>query len=98
MGRTCLFFNAKVSQDSIKGLPRFIGHNVLVFDTRYDPDSSTAAAADFYVDVENALEPLGPTHRGVTLSCRSFLGLASMLDTFSAFGWRDQSAPSVVGG
>jgi hypothetical protein len=42
--------------------------DVLVLDTRDDPDRSTAAAADFDVYVEYSLESLSPVHGGMALS------------------------------
>jgi hypothetical protein len=41
-------------------------YDVLVFNTSNDTDRSTAATANFDIDIEHALEPLGPGHRGVT--------------------------------
>jgi hypothetical protein len=42
--------------------------DVLILNTRNDPDRTTAAAANFSVDIEHALESLSPGHRRVTLS------------------------------
>ena len=39
---------AKMSQDSVEGLPRFIGHNVLALDAGDDSGRTTAAAAHFH--------------------------------------------------
>ena len=61
-GRDILFLLAKMSQDPIESLPRFIGYDVLVFDARDNTDSSPAATANLDVDVEHALESLGPGH------------------------------------
>ena len=54
-----MFLIAKVSQDSVD--------DILVLDTRNDLDRSTTAAAYFNLDFEDALEPLGPGHCGVTV-------------------------------
>lgn len=49
-----------MSQDSID--------DVLILNTSDDSDRSAAAAADFNVDIEYALESLGPGHRDVAFS------------------------------
>ena len=41
-GGGALFLIAQMSQNSIESLPRFIGYDVLVLDTRDDSDRSTA--------------------------------------------------------
>jgi hypothetical protein len=48
----------KITQDSVD--------DILVLDTRNDPDRSTTAAAYFNPDLECALEPLGPGHCSVS--------------------------------
>jgi hypothetical protein len=63
-----LFFLAKMSQDAIEGLPRFIGYDVLVLNTGDDLYRSTAMTANLDIDIEDALESLGPRHRDVLFS------------------------------
>ena len=47
--------------------------NVLILNTRDDSDRATAAAADVNVDIEYALESLGPGHCGMALGgCADF--------------------------
>ena len=67
-GRSFLFLLAKMGQDLVEGLPRFIGYDVLVLNTSDDSDGSAAAAADFNVDIEYPFESLGPGHDGMALS------------------------------
>ncbi|MEZ5501615.1 MAG: hypothetical protein R3E50_02750 [Halioglobus sp.] len=57
-----------MSQDPIEGLPRFVGHDVLVLDAGDDSGRATTATATFNVDIEYALESLGPIHRDVPFS------------------------------
>ena len=57
-----------MSQNIVEGLPRFIGYNVLVLDAGDDSGRTTAATAHFNVDIEYALESLGPEHRDVPFS------------------------------
>jgi hypothetical protein len=45
-GRGGEFLIAKMSQDFVESLTRFIGDDVLVLDTCYDSDRSCAAAVD----------------------------------------------------
>jgi len=59
-GGDVLFLLAKMCQDSVD--------NVLIFNTRNDPDRTTAAAANLNVYVEDALEPLCPGHCRMSLS------------------------------
>ena len=66
-GRGFLFLLAKMSQDSVEGLPRCIGHGVLVLDTCDDFYRPAAVAADFDVYVEYSLESLGPGHSSMAL-------------------------------
>jgi len=56
-----------MSQDSVEGLPRFTGYDVLTLNARDHPDRSTAATANFNVDIEYALESLGPGHGSMAL-------------------------------
>ena len=58
-GGGALFLIAQMSEDSV--------NNVLVLNARDDSDRSTAAAADFDVDIKHSLESLGPGHGGMTL-------------------------------
>ncbi|NQX89316.1 MAG: hypothetical protein HRT77_11690 [Halioglobus sp.] len=46
-----LFLIAQISQHSIESLPRLIGHDVLVFDTRDDVGRATAATENLNVDI-----------------------------------------------
>ena len=95
-GGGVLFLSLKVSQNSIEGLPRFIGYDVVVLDTSDDSDRSAAAAADFDVYIEYSLEPLSPGHGGMTLGgCADFC-VGDELDAFPAPGWRDEPAPAMV--
>ena len=95
-GGGVLFLCLKVSQNSIEGLPRFIGYDVVVLDTSDDSDRSAAAAADFDVYIEYSLEPLSPGHGGMTLGgCADFC-VGDELDAFPAPGWRDEPAPAMV--
>ena len=55
-----MFLFAKMSQDSID--------NVLVLNTGDDFDGPTAMAANLDIDIEYALESLGPGHRDVPFS------------------------------
>jgi hypothetical protein len=57
-----------MSRDSIEGLPRFIGYDVLVLDAGDDFDGSTTAITNVNVDIEDALESLGPGHCDVPFS------------------------------
>ncbi len=59
-GGGALFLIAQMREDSVD--------DVLVFDTGDDPDRSTAATANLNVDIEYALESLGPGHRDVPFS------------------------------
>ena len=70
--------------------------DVLVFNTRYDPGRSTAASANFDVDLENALESLSPCHRSVTLSRWGYFLMGGAHRTFAAFCRSDQSSPLMV--
>ena len=65
-----MFFLAKMSQDAIEGLPRVIGYDVLVLNTGDDLYRSAAMTAnlDIDIDIEDALESLGPGHRDVPFS------------------------------
>jgi len=80
-----------VSQYSIEGLPRFIGHDVLVLDATVrrlddDPDISATKTADLDIDVEDAFEPLRPGHGGMTLGgCADFC-VGDGIDAFTAPG------------
>ena len=70
--------------------------DVLVLDTGDDPDRSAATATDLDIDVEDAFEPLRPSHGGMTLGgCADFC-VGDGLDAFTAPGWRDEPAPAVV--
>lgn len=42
-----------MSKNFIEGLPRFIGHDILVFDARDNPHRTTAAAANLDLDTEH---------------------------------------------
>ena len=53
-GRGSLFLLAKMGQDPVD--------NVLVLNACDDPDRPAAASANFNVDIEYALESLGPGH------------------------------------
>ena len=57
--RSFLFRLAKMGQNPVD--------NVLVLNKSDDSDRSAAAAADFNVDIEYALESLGPGHSRMTL-------------------------------
>jgi hypothetical protein len=46
-GWNVVFLLAKMSQDPVEGLPRFIGHDVLILNASDDFDGSTAASANF---------------------------------------------------
>jgi hypothetical protein len=48
-----------MSQNSIEGLPRLIGHDVLILNTGDDLYRSTATTANLDIDMEYALESLG---------------------------------------
>ena len=66
--RAALFFLAKMSQDAIEGLFRFIGYNVLAPNTGDDLYRATAMTANLDIDIEDALESLGPGHYDVPFS------------------------------
>lgn len=55
-----LFLALKMSQDPVDG--------VLLLDASDDFDRPTAATANLNVDIEDALESLGPGHRDVPFS------------------------------
>ena len=61
----------KMSQDSV--------YDVLVLNTCYDSDRSTAVAADLNVDTEHTSQSLGPGHRRMTLVGLSFRRRTAML-------------------
>ena len=48
-----------MSQNSIEGLPRFIGYDVLVLNTGDDLCRPTAMTANLDIDIEDSLESLG---------------------------------------
>ena len=77
-----------MSQDSINGL--------LVLKTGNRPDSTSAPAADLYVNVENAFQALGPGHSSMTLGGCADFRIGNRLDTYSALGWRDEPAPAMI--
>jgi hypothetical protein len=72
--------------------------NVLVLNASDDSGRATAAAADFDVDVEDALEPLCPGHCGMTFSRCADFRIGDRLDAFPALGWCDLTTPAVVRG
>jgi hypothetical protein len=55
-------------QDAAEGLPRFIGDDVLALDAGDDFDGLTTAIANVNVDIEYALESMGPGHCDVSFS------------------------------
>jgi hypothetical protein len=64
-----LFFLAKMSQNAIEGLFRFIGYNVLAPNTGDDLYRATAMTAnlDIDIDIEDSLESRGQD----VATCRS---------------------------
>jgi hypothetical protein len=70
--------------------------DILVLNTRDDPDRSSATATDFDVDVEDALEPLCPGHCHMSLRRRADFRFGNRLDAFSTPGWGDQPAATMV--
>jgi len=61
-GRGFLFLLSTICQDSVEGLPRCIGHDVLILNASDDFGGPTAATTNFNIDIEYALESLGPRH------------------------------------
>jgi hypothetical protein len=64
----CSYDARSLRQNPVEGLPRFIGYDVLVLNTGDDLYRSTAMTANLDIDIEDALEPLGPGHRDVPFS------------------------------
>ena len=59
-GRGVLFLLAKMGQEPVD--------DVLILNASDDFDGPTAATANFHIDIEYALESLGPGHRDVPFS------------------------------
>ena len=59
-GRGFLFLLSKICQDSVD--------DVLILNASDDFGGPTAATTNFNIDIEYALEPLGPRHRDVSFS------------------------------
>ena len=55
-----LFLALEVSQNPVEGLPRFIGYDALILNTSDDSNRASTASTDLDVDIEDALESLGP--------------------------------------
>ena len=87
-GRGFLFFLAKMSQNSI--------YDVLILNTGDDLYRSTATAANLDIDIEYALESLGPGHRDVSFSGWANFSIGDSFHSFATFGRRDLPTPSVV--
>ena len=74
--------------------------DVLVLDTRDDPDRSATKTADLDVDVENALQSLRPGHGCATFGLRLVLRFIGRLGLAASAtpGGRHQSAVLAIGG
>jgi len=88
--RSFLLFTAQVIQDAVDG--------VLVFDAGDNPGSTSAPAADLDVYIEDALEPLRPSHYRVALGRCPDLSVVGGLWLFAAPCWSDQSSKAMVRG
>jgi hypothetical protein len=78
----------QVGQDSVNG--------ILFLNTGDNPDSTSAAAADLDVYVEDAFQPLGPGHRRVALCWRPYFCIFTRLQCLAAPGRGDLPTPAMI--
>ena len=71
--------------------------NVLVLNTGDDFDGPTAMAANLDIDIEYALESLGPGHRDGPFSGWANVSIGHSLRAFAAFGRCNALTPAVIG-
>ena len=87
-GRGFLFLLAKMSQDLVD--------DVLLLDASDDFDRPTAATVSLHVDIEHALESLGPGHSSMALGRCPYFRVCARLKCLATSGRSDFPAPSVV--
>ena len=80
-------------------MSQYLSYHRRVFHTGDDPYRTLALLAGFDVDVEYALQPLGPGHGGVALGGRSIIGAALFRSPgpLAPPRWGDGGAVSAVG-
>ena len=84
-----LFLALKMSQDPVDG--------VLLLDESDDFDRPTAATENFNVDIEHALESLGPGHSSMALGRCPCCRICAGLKCLATSGRSDFSAPAGLG-
>ena len=72
--------------------------NVLVLNACDDPDRPAAASANFNVDIEYALESLGPGHGSMALGRCLYFRIFAHLKCLATFGRGNLPAPPVIRG
>ena len=70
--------------------------DVLILNASDDFDGPTAATANFRIDIEYALESLGPGHRGMPFNGCANFSIGDSVHSFATFGRGDLPTPSVV--
>ena len=83
-----LFLALKMSQDPVDG--------VLLLDASDDFDRPTAATANLNVDIEHALESLGPGHSSMALGRCPYFRICARLKCLATSGRSDFPAPAVI--
>lgn len=71
--------------------------DVLILNASDDFDVPATATTNFHIDIEYALESLGPRHRNVSFSGSANFSIGESLHSFAAFGWCDHPSPAVIG-
>jgi hypothetical protein len=85
-----VFLALKMSQDPVDG--------VLLLDASDDFDRPTAATANLNVDIEHALESLGPSHSSMALGRCPYFRICARLKCLATSGRSDFPAPAVIWG
>ena len=85
-----MFLALKMSQDPVYG--------VLLLDASDDFDRTTAATANLNVDIEHALESLGPSHSSMALGRCPYFRICARLKCLATSGRSDFPAPAVIWG
>ena len=85
-----MFLALKMSQDPVDG--------VLLLDASDDFDRPTAATANLNVDIEHALESLGPSHSSMALGRCPYFRICARLKCLATSGRSDFPAPAVIWG
>ena len=90
-----LFLALKMSQDPVDGVLLL---NATVRRSDDDFDRPTAATANLNVDIEHALESLGPSHSSMALGRCPYLRICARLKCLATSGRSDFPAPAVIWG